>query len=104
MSSEYCENLKKIELHAHLNGSLSVKTIGRLGMYFFCTASHKIYVLLSVCWILISIKITVRLHKQNFPEEQVPSASDIFKTATTFNDAYSIFALAQQLVSIFTNI
>ena len=33
MSSEYCENLKKIELHAHLNGSLSVKTIGRLGMY-----------------------------------------------------------------------
>ena len=43
MSSEYCENLKKIELHAHLNGSLSVKTIGRLGMYFFfCTASHKI--------------------------------------------------------------
>ena len=34
MSSKYCENLKKIELHAHLNGSLSVKTIGRLGMYF----------------------------------------------------------------------
>ena len=48
MSSKYCENLKKIELHAHLNGSLSVKTIGRLGMYFFCTASHKIYVLLSM--------------------------------------------------------
>ena len=35
MSFEYCENLKKIELHAHLNGSLSVKTIGRLGMYVF---------------------------------------------------------------------
>ena len=35
MSSEYCENLKKIELHAHLNGSLSVKTIGRLGTYVF---------------------------------------------------------------------
>ena len=43
--------------------------------------------------------ITVRLHKQNFPEEEVPSASDIFKNATTFNDAFSIFACAQALVS-----
>ena len=40
------------------------------------------------------------MHKQNFPEEEVPSASDIFKNAPTFNDAFSIFALAQQLVSI----
>ena len=104
MSSEYCENLKKIELHAHLNGSLSVKTIGRLGMYFILHRKSQDIMFCWVCWVLISIKITVRLHKQNFPEEQVPSASDIFKTATTFNDAYSIFALAQQLVSIFTNI
>ena len=31
MSDDYCQKLKKIELHAHLNGSLSVTTIGRLG-------------------------------------------------------------------------
>ena len=70
MASEYCENLKKIELHAHLNGSLSVTTIARL----------------------------VRLHKQNFPEEEVPAAADIFKDAKTFNDAFAIFSFAQALV------
>ena len=49
MAREFCRKLPKIELHAHLNGSLSVSTITKL---------HK-------------------LHKLSFPNEEVPNVSDI---------------------------
>ena len=49
MAQEFCGKLPKIELHAHLNGSLSVSTINEL---------H-------------------RLHKLSFPNEEVPNVSDI---------------------------
>ena len=49
MAREFCGKLPKIELHAHLNGSLSVSTINKL---------HK-------------------LHKLSFPNEEVPNVSDI---------------------------
>ena len=70
MSYEFCEKLPKVELHAHLNGSLSVSTIGKL----------------------------VRLHKQSFPDEDVPPAADIFKDPSNFDDGYAIFKCAQALV------
>ena len=49
MAREFCGKLPKIELHAHLNGSLSVSTINKL---------HS-------------------LHKLSFPNEEVPNVSDI---------------------------
>ena len=49
MAREFCEKLPKIELHAHLNGSLSVPTI------------NKLY----------------NLHKLSFPNEEIPNVSDI---------------------------
>ena len=49
MAREFCSKLPKIELHAHLNGSLSVSTINSL----------------------------VQLHKLSFPNEEVPNVSDI---------------------------
>lgn len=70
MTLEYCHELPKIELHAHLNGSLSVSTIGKL----------------------------VRLHKQSFPEEVVPPAAEIFQDPKSFDDGYAIFKCAQALV------
>ena len=42
--------------------------------------------------------ISVRLHKQNFPDEEVPPATEIFKNPETFNDAFAIFTCAQALV------
>ena len=62
MSFEYCENLKKIELHAHLNGSLSVKTIGRLGMYVFYNILFMDFFVL--CWILFSNNFRMNLQLQ----------------------------------------
>ena len=49
MAREFCKKLKKIELHAHLNGSLSVSTINQLRT----------------------------LHRLSFPNEEVPNVSDI---------------------------
>ena len=49
MAREFCSKLPKIELHAHLNGSLSLSTINSL----------------------------VQLHKLSFPNEEVPNVSDI---------------------------
>ena len=49
MAREFCEKLPKIELHAHLNGSLSVPTINEL----------------------------YNLHKLSFPNEEIPNVSDI---------------------------
>ena len=49
MAREFCGKLPKVELHAHLNGSLSVSTINKL---------HK-------------------LHQHSFPNEEVPNVSDI---------------------------
>ena len=46
----------------------------------------------------MTLLFLVRLHKQNFPEEDVPPAAEIFKNPATFNDAYAIFACAQALV------
>ena len=70
MATEFCQRLPKIELHAHLNGSLSVPTIGKL----------------------------VRLHKQTYPHEQVPAATQIFQDPQGFDDGYAIFKCAQALV------
>ena len=38
------------------------------------------------------------MHKQNFPNEDVPPAAQIFKDPETFNDAFAIFTCAQALV------
>ena len=38
------------------------------------------------------------MHKQNFPNEDVPPAAEIFKDPETFNDAFAIFSCAQALV------
>jgi adenosine deaminase len=70
MESQFCAQLPKIELHAHLNGSLSVSTIGRL----------------------------VRLHKENFPDEDLPPAAEIFQDPTSFDVGFAIFKCAQALV------
>ena len=70
MTSEFCKKLPKIELHAHLNGSLSVATIAKL----------------------------VRLHMKNYPDETVPAASQIFCDPKNFDDGYAIFKCAQALV------
>ena len=70
MAVEFCKKLPKIELHAHLNGSLSVTTIGKL----------------------------VRLHKQSYPDEEVPAAAQIFLDPVGFDDGYAIFKCAQALV------
>ena len=70
MALEFCKKLPKIELHAHLNGSLSVSTINKL---------HK-------------------LHKESFPNEEVPNVSDITIDPKNFDDGYAIFKFAQALV------
>ena len=70
MAAQFCKLLPKIELHAHLNGSLSVPTIAKL----------------------------VRLHKQSYPQEEVPSATEIFNDPKGFDDGYAIFKCAQALV------
>ena len=49
MAREFCGKLQKIELHAHLNGSLNVSTITQLRT----------------------------LHELSFPNEEVPNVSDI---------------------------
>ena len=69
-AAQFCKILPKIELHAHLNGSLSVSTIGKL----------------------------VRLHKQSYPQEQVPSVTQILSDPKGFDDGYAIFKCAQALV------
>ncbi len=70
MTLEFCQKLPKVELHAHLNGSLSIATIGKL----------------------------VRLHKQTYPEEEVPPAANMFRDPKNFDDGYAIFKCAQALV------
>ena len=67
---ELCQKLPKVELHAHLNGSLSVETINKL---------HK-------------------LHKSSFPSEDVPNVGDITIDPKSFDDGYAIFKFAQALV------
>ena len=59
MAREFCGKLPKIELHAHLNGSLSPSTINQL----------------------------YKLHKLNFPNEEIPNVSDI-----TIGQAHDMFS------------
>lgn len=70
MAQIFCQKLPKIELHAHLNGSLSISTIEKL---------HK-------------------LHKLTFPKESVPEVREITIDPRSFDDGYAIFKFAQALV------
>ena len=70
MAQAFCQKLPKVELHAHLNGSLSVSTIDKL---------HN-------------------LHKLAFPDESVPSVTEITIDPRSFDEGYAIFKFAQALV------
>ena len=67
-------SMPKVELHAHLSGSLSCKTIEEL----------------------------VRLHRKSFPDEDLPPEADKFKDITddncSFDATYAIFRVAQSIV------
>jgi adenosine deaminase len=70
----YTHSMPKVELHAHLSGSLSCKTIDEL----------------------------VTLHRKTFPDEVLPSEADKFKDITeencSFDATYAIFRIAQRIV------
>ena len=67
-------SMPKIELHAHLSGSLSCHTIDEL----------------------------VTLHRKTFPTEELPPEADKFKDITedncSFDATYAIFRVAQRIV------
>ena len=71
---EFTHSMPKVELHAHLSGSLSCKTIEEL----------------------------IRLHKKTFPDEELPPEADRFKDITeencSFDATYAIFRVAQSIV------
>ena len=72
--NNFTHSLPKIELHAHLSGSLSCQTIDEL----------------------------VTLHRLTFPYEELPPEADKFKDMTkencSFDATYAIFRIAQRIV------
>ena len=73
-SQELFRSMPKAELHAHLRGSLSCKTVEEL----------------------------IELHRKTFPDEKLPAEADAFKNLTatnaSFDATYAIFRVAQSIV------
>ena len=73
-SQELFRSMPKAELHAHLSGSLSCKTVEEL----------------------------IELHRKTFPDEKLPAEADAFKNLTaanaSFDATYAIFRVAQSIV------
>lgn len=71
---EFTHSMPKVELHAHLSGSLSCKSVEEL----------------------------IQLHKKTFPDEELPPEADRFKDITeenrSFDTTYAIFRVAQSIV------